>query len=78
MPHEPQVGGNAVARLHEDNVADNETFGGNGQSSPVAQDRGLTREHRADGVERLFRSALLNESNRRVDEDDREIRRLLN
>ena len=61
---EPQVGGNAVAGFGQHDVADHEAFGGNGQSPPVAQDRGLAREHRADGLERLFRPPFLDEPDR--------------
>ena len=67
---ESQVGGNAVAGFGQHDVADHETLGGNRQSPPIAQHRGLAREHRADGLERLFRSALLDQSDRRVDDDD--------
>ena len=69
---EPEVGGNAVAGFGQHDVADHEAFGGNGQPPPVAQDRGLARQHRANGLERLFRPPFLNESDRRIDEDDGE------
>ena len=67
-----RVGGNAVARFGQNDVADHEAFGGNRQSPPIAQDRGLAREHRANGLERLFRTPFLDQSDRRVDEDDGE------
>ena len=69
---QPEVGGDAVACFGQHDVADHETFGGNGQSPPVAQDRGLAGQHRADGLERFFRAPFLDEADRPVDDDDGE------
>ena len=69
---EPEVGGNAVARFRQHDVADHEAFGRNGQPPPVAQNRGLAGQHRADGLERLFSPPFLDESNHPVDDDDGE------
>ena len=69
---QPEIGGNAVARFGQHDVADRQAFGGNGQPPSVAQDRRLAGQHGANGLERLFRPAFLDEADRGVDEDDGE------
>ena len=67
---EPQVGGNAVARRGQHDVADNQAFDRNSETSTVAQDRRFVRQHGANGVQRILGPALLDEADCRVDNDD--------
>ena len=66
---EPEVGGNAIARLSQDDVADDQAFDRNREPPAVAHDRRLAREHAANRVQRLFGAALLDEADCRVDDD---------
>ena len=69
---EPEIGGNAVAGFNQNDIAERQAFRRNGEPPPVAQDRGLARQHGANRLERFFRPAFLDEADRRVDEDDSE------
>jgi hypothetical protein len=65
-----QVGGHAIPRLEQHEVAWHEVGDRDAHASTVAQNAGMWRDHLADGVERLLRLAFLNEADDGVDQDD--------
>jgi hypothetical protein len=71
-PHQPQVGRHAVAGLEHHVVAGHDVVCRHGDAPAVADERGLRVDHLADGRERLFGAAFLNEADDRVDDDHRQ------
>ncbi len=71
-PQQPEVGRHAISCLEQDHVAGHEIRGIDRLPPPVAQHRGMRRQHVADGVERLLGAAFLDEADRGVHQDDAE------
>lgn len=64
---QPQVGRHPVAGGQQHHVARYQAFGVQRLALAVAQDQGMQRKHVADGVQRVGRLALLDETDQRVD-----------
>lgn len=71
------VGRNAVARLHKDNVADHELASINGFARPVAHHNAVRREHITERICSLLGLALLDDTDRDVDDNDEQDERAL-
>jgi hypothetical protein len=65
-----EVGGDGVARLEVDEVADDEGLGADTAAAAVAEHVGLGDDHRVEGSDRLLGAVLLEEADHSVDEDD--------
>jgi hypothetical protein len=63
--------GHAVAGLDQNHIAGHHLLGAHRLSDAVAQDRCVCGDHAADGVERLFGTAFLYETDRGIRHDDR-------
>ena len=65
------VGGNLVARLQQHDVARHEIRAVHRHTATVPQDRGMRRQHVADGRHRLLRLAFLDEADHGIGKHDR-------
>ena len=68
-PDQPQVGGHAVSRLQQRDVAGNQRVGGRALAPPVAQHRGRGVDHAPDRRQGALRPALLQKPDQRVDQN---------
>ena len=67
---ESHIGGDSFAGFEQHNVAGHEIVACYGLASAVAKYGGARREHAANGLERFFGFAFLQETDDRIDDDD--------
>jgi hypothetical protein len=69
-PEKPEIGGNAVARIKENDVARYQVFCCNRQACAAAQHVRVRREHLADRVHRAFGAPFLDEADHSIRQHD--------